>query len=195
MDTSYFLEFKFSVAMEQQGIGRIMITPYVTVVCDHKSLRLDLLLAYINEKLQKIFDKKIDSLLVPALWSALDLRNNCKPNFSVNTVSEYNTWPELFNKIDQLISCSASVISDINRIEDFLDVLKGMLDIGINFKDIVKFRKEPNLAFCYLIYCKLFKHDLLPDFSEQIKALYVNYKRKKEIYDFIDEIQNYELPI
>ncbi|MEY2864157.1 MAG: hypothetical protein RLY58_1864, partial [Pseudomonadota bacterium] len=131
---------------------------------------------------------------VSALWSALDLRNNCKTNFSVNTISEYNTWPELFNKIDQLISCSASVISDINRIEYFLDVLKGMLDIGINFKDIVNFRKEPNFVFCYLIYCKLFKHDLLPDFSEQLKTLYVNYKRKKEIYDFIDEIQHYELP-
>lgn len=193
-DTSYFLEFEFSVAIEQQGTGRIMINPYITVVCDQKNLKLDLVLEYINEKLQQIFDKKIDSLSVSALWSALDLRNNCKPNFSVNKVSEYNTWPELFNKIDQLIGCSVSLISDINGIEDFLDVFQGMLDIGINFKDIVKFKKEPNIVFCYLIYCKLFKRDLLPELCEQLKTLYVNYKRKKEIYDFIDEIQNYELP-
>ena len=197
-DISYFLGFKFSVAIEEQGTGRIMITPYITVVCDQISLKIDLILAHANQKLQQIFDQKIDSLSVSALWSGLDLRNNCKANFFVNKVPDYITWPELFKKIDQLIDCSASVISDINSIEYFLDALKCILDTGAKLNETVgfvdQFKEKAIAYFCCLIYCKLFKHDLLPEFSKQLRIVYAGYEREKEIYDFIDEIQNYELP-
>lgn len=197
-DIRYFLGFKFSVAIEEQGTGRIMITPYVTVVCDQTSLKIDLILAHANQNLQQIFDQKIDSLSVSALWSGLDLRNNCKANFFVNKISEYNTWPELFNKIDQLIDVSASVISDINSIKDFLDVLKCILDTGAKLNETVgfvdQFKEKTSAYFCCLIYCKLFNNDLLPDFSKHLRSIYAGYEREKEIYDFIDEIQHYELP-
>jgi hypothetical protein len=195
INISYFLDFELSVAIERQGqgIGRIITKPYITVVYDQKTMKLDLLLT-INKRIQYIFNENIDILSISVLCSAFDLRKNCNSTFDTDSIMVYITWNELFNKIDQLIDYSNRIISDINFFEELLDVLEGILSTGAKFNKIVGLRHGASNYFCYLIFCKIFKPDLLSEFCHHLKMVYMNSRKKQEIYDLIDEIQHYELP-
>jgi len=192
-DTSFFLEFNFSAAIEQQGIGRIMIGPYITAVSKRKHPALDSLVINVNERFHQIFNEKIDPLSMSALWSVFDLKNNSNSTYFMNYISEYNMWSELFKQIDQLIEYSSTVISDINSIEDCLNLFKCVLATGAKFKDIVGFKESHIVNVCYLIYAKIFKEDMLRELSKEIINLYLYSEHKDHMKDLIEYIQNYEL--
>jgi hypothetical protein len=199
VNISYFLDFGLSIAIERQGqgIGRIIIEPYITVVYDQKNIKLDSLLVVVNNKLQQIFDRNIDNISMSVLCSALDLRNNCDSTFDIDGIMVYSTWPELFNKIDQFVQYADGIVSDIRCFEDFLDIFQGILNTSAKLNKIVGLRGNASNYFGCLILCKIFKPDLMPKLCHHLKMVYMYLRdssKKQQICDLVDEIQNYELP-
>lgn len=197
-DVNFYLDISVGGSIEYQGIGTVSISAYISV-SDYKALSSNHFMQNVDEKFKQYFGKNIQRSSITAIFDLFDFReriNNLRfiRGLYRNSVCEYNTWPDFFTQLDQLINASIKIISDIDDINFFLKILEDALQTGLSLEDVLSFQMSESLCVCYLMYAKLFRPEIFPILAKFLRKKYTNKKPQKGMFDLIDYIQNYELP-
>lgn len=196
-DATFELVLDVWAVMRERGIGRIGLRHYLSVE-NENALQENSFLQHVNNEFKIYFGESIHRLSIVAIFDLFDYRDELGILYSgfriyPNIVSEYNTWSDLFSKIDDLIVVSTEILSDIQKTSDFLKLIEEGLGNRITMEDLTIFRMNDSLCICYLMYAKLFRQSLFPILVDSFRKIYMNLKSKEQIFHLIDYIQNYEL--
>ena len=188
-DIVFCLQFKLSTAIQEQGIGRVMINSYISA---HQKIFLerDGFLRNVSEEFIKKFQVDFDDISISTPWRMFDLRTDFNPDCFQGFVCEYQKWSDFFGQIQSLMECSKKIISDTTSISDFLTVIEDSLSAGISLRDIIydcDYSNTKKLATCYLMYAKLLRPSLFLILAKETRKLGGN------MGEMVDYIQNYEL--
>jgi hypothetical protein len=185
-DFVFCLQFELSTAIQEQGIGRVMINSYISV--NHKNfLEKSELLIDVNEEFRRNFQIEIDDTSILKHWSIFDLRTDFNPIDFRWRICEYQKWSDFFYQIQSLIRFSKYIVDDIHNINDFLDVFEHCLNSDLSLRDIIGYNRRNEVATCYLMYAKLLRPSLFVILAKETRKLGGNMGK------MVDYIQNYEL--
>ncbi len=188
-DVIFCLRFKLSTAIQEQGVGRVSTESYI---CANQKNVLEGggFLRNVNEEFRKIFQVDIDDTYISTPWRIFDLRPYLNSAVFQGIVCEYQKWSDFFHQIQGLIGFSKDIISDINDIGGFLDIVENSLIAGVSLRNIIGYPYYTNNKFatCYLMYAKLFRPNLFVLLAKKVRILY------GDMGEIIDYIQHYELP-
>lgn len=186
-DVVFCLQFGLGSQIQEQGIGRVSTTSYISA--NQKNiLEKGSFLRDVNEEFKRNFQIEIDDTSIFTHWRMFDLREDFNPDVFQGYVCEYQKWSDFFHQIQTLIECSKDIISDVNNIGEFLDVVERSLNEGISLRNIISYNMNRKVAACYLMYAKLLRPNLFVLLAKKIRILY------GDLGEIIDYIQHYELP-
>jgi hypothetical protein len=190
-DIVFCLQFELSTAIQEQGIGRVMINSYISAhQKNFLELERDGFLRNVSEEFIKKFQVDFDDISISTPWRMFDLRTDFNPDCFQGFVCEYQKWSDFFGQIQSLMECSKKIISDTTSISDFLTVIEDSLSAGISLRDIIyncDYSNTKKLATCYLMYAKLLRPSLFLILAKETRKLGSN------MGEMVDYIQNYEL--
>ena len=185
-DIDLCLKFKLYTAIQDEGIGRVMIASYIST--NQKNiLEEGNFLMNVNKEFRRKFQLEIESTSIFAPWSMFDLRKYYSSTYFSWRIVEYQKWSDFFDKIQSLICYSKDIIHDTHGMNDFLDVINSILDSGVGFREIIGYNRDYEVATCYLMYARLLRPNLFLILAKETRKLGGN------MGEMVDYIQNYEL--